>query len=205
MPRDAGQWNTSPRPFHESSRAEGPGRPTPTQGPHPGPHQAIGREAQGGAGWYAPSPVETPPGPHAWSRPDPASLGEEVMHIHPGPGTVNLPEEELRERMDAESPDGRPPSMHDSRQAKAIFFTGFILTTVVVLAVLWIWAGLLPMLVGLILGTFFIFFAAWPTWHAGLDRKLDKNRVKHEVLESPTGAPPPPAPPAERAVSGRPS
>jgi hypothetical protein len=125
-------------------------------------------------------------------------MGEELLHIHPGPGTVEMSEDELRERMWDSSPDGRPPSMKDAREARAIFIVGFTLTTVGVLAVLWIWAGFLPMLLGAVLSVMFIGIAAWPTWHAGLDRKLDENRVKHQVLEERAGWGAPPAPPVSR-------
>jgi hypothetical protein len=114
-------------------------------------------------------------------------MGEELLHIHPGPGNVTMTEDEMRERMSVTSPDGRSPSMKDNRDARAIFIVGFVLTTLGVLAVLWIWAGWLPMLVGAMLSILFIGMAAWPTWHAGLDRKLDENKVKHQVLEERAG------------------
>ena len=132
-------------------------------------------------GWYAPTPLVTPAGPESWQAP-PEDMGEELLHVHPGPGNVAVGEDEMRERMSDSSPDGRSPTMKDSRDARLIFIAGFTVTTLGVLAVLWIWAGWLPMLVGAMLSVLFIGMAAWPAWGAGAERKLDENRVKHQVL-----------------------
>jgi hypothetical protein len=144
--------------------------------------RAEAGRAETRAGWYAPSPVAAPAGPEAWTSAD-KRMGEELLHVHPGPGAVVMGEDELRERMWVNSPDGRPPSMKDNRDARAIFIVGFVLTTLGVLAVLWIWAGWLPMLVGAMLSILFIGMAAWPAWGAGAERKLDEVKVKHQALE----------------------
>jgi hypothetical protein len=108
-------------------------------------------------------------------------VGEEVLHAHPGPGVVRMDEEEFRERMELESPDGRPPPQRDRRGAKWIFGIGLAVAFFAVLSAIWWYAGAVPGGIAILLMILFIGMAAWPAWHAAMDRKLDGERVKREV------------------------
>ena len=106
-----------------------------------------------------------------------------MLHAHPGPGLLKMDEDEFRERMDMESPDGRPPPQRDRRAAKWLFVVLLAMAFVAVIGVLWAYAGPAPAAIALFLIICFMGFAAWPTWHAALDRKLDADRIKREVVE----------------------
>jgi len=101
------------------------------------------------------------------------------LHILPGPG---LEEEEMvRERLEADSPDGRPPGLQARRETRRLFLVALTVVTVVVLVAITIWGGWGATAVALVLAGIFIGFAAWPTWHAAVDRKVEENRARREV------------------------
>jgi hypothetical protein len=104
---------------------------------------------------------------------------EEDLHILPGPG---LDEDELvRERMEIASPDGRPPPRQIRRETRRMFFLALTIAAVVVLVAIYSWGGPGPTAVALVLWGVFIGLAAWPTWHAGLDRKAEENRARRDL------------------------
>jgi hypothetical protein len=109
---------------------------------------------------------------------DPESRTNDLP-IRPGPGLD--PEAALRERMNEESPDGRPPSEPARRESRVVFWSILVLVTAVVIAAL-IWrGGLIPGVLALILMLAFVGIAAWPAWHAGLDRRIDERHVADEL------------------------
>jgi hypothetical protein len=138
-----------------------------------GPGQRPGDDTRMPRG--APAPNIVPP-----AAPNPV-MGEEVLHARPGPGAVNIGEEEFRERMDMDSPDGRPPPQRDRRSAKWIFGVGLAVAFFAVLTAIWYYAGPIPGAIAILLMVLFIGLAAWPAWHAALDRRMDATRVKREV------------------------
>jgi hypothetical protein len=119
--------------------------------------------------------------PGAAGAPD--MVGEEVLHAQRGPGAVVIHEDELRERMDEESVDGRPPELKDQRRAQMFFWITLAAVFTAVVGILWWYAGFLPALVAVVLAIFFIGLAAWPTWHAAVDRKMDEARIKRDVVD----------------------
>lgn len=104
------------------------------------------------------------------------------------------PEEEVRfrELMDEESPDGRPPSGPVKRESRILFWTVYILVIVAVVSALtWRSGSIVPGLIALLLMLVFIGLAAWPTWHAAVDRKIEERHVAEEIKEGggPAGHP----------------
>jgi hypothetical protein len=112
----------------------------------------------------------------------PEVIGEELLHLRKGPGTIKVSEDEIAERMDAESPDGRPPTMRDRREARIFFWAGLVILPTAVIGIMAWYAGWLPAALAFVLMLGFILFAAWPTWHAALNRKQDTDKVKREVV-----------------------
>ena len=123
-----------------------------------------------------------------------SEVGEEVLEAHPGPGLVVVDEEELRDRMDAESPDGRPPKLRQLRQARALFL-GLWVVPLVVIGLLAYYASWVPAVLAVVFMVLFVGIAAWPTWYAAIDRKMDADKVKREVVSEHTHH-------EDRAVSG---
>jgi hypothetical protein len=109
-----------------------------------------------------------------------AGLPDEDLHILPGPG-LDEEEEMVRERMEVSSPDGRPPPLEIRRETRRLFFAALTIVAVVVLVAIYAWGGLGPTAVALVLWGVFIGLAAWPAWHAGLDRKIEENRVRRDI------------------------
>jgi hypothetical protein len=103
----------------------------------------------------------------------------DAMGMRPGPALT--PETELRERMNEESPDGRPPSAPVRRESKLVFWSVFTLVAVIVIAAL-IWdGGVTAGIVAAALIVLFVGIAAWSAWHAALDRRFDERRVTDEL------------------------
>ena len=143
--------------------------------PGPGVRPFPLRPAARAPGW---------PGSAAGDRPTArGEVGEEVLHAHAGPGALDMDEDEFRERMDLESPDGRPPPQRDRRAAQWLFVVLLAAAFVAVIGVLWAYAGPAPAAIALFLILCFMAFAAWPTWHAAWDRRQDAERIKREVAE----------------------
>lgn len=101
-------------------------------------------------------------------------------------------EREVRERLDEESPDGRPPSPRARRGAEAVFITGLSVVFIAVIASLYAWGGPIPALVALVLIGTFVGLAAWPAWHAAMDRRRDRARAEGEVIHEHRAAAHPP-------------
>ena len=121
----------------------------------------------------------TPPVPPTDRPGREAGRADEDLHILPGPGLDE--EEEVRERMEMSSPDGRPPPMAIRRETRRLFFAALTIAAVVVLVAIYSWGGIGPTAVALVLWGVFIGLAAWPTWHAGMDRKIEENRARRDI------------------------
>lgn len=101
------------------------------------------------------------------------------LGIRPGPGLDA--DTERRERMNEESPDGRPPSEPVRRESKIVFWSFFTLVAVVVIAAL-VWdGGITAGVAAAALIVMFVGIAAWSAWHAALDRRFDERRVADEL------------------------
>lgn len=106
---------------------------------------------------------------------------------HPAPPTdpakpgATPPEPMVRERLDAESPDGRPPTRPARRRSTALFILLFVGVAVAVMVSLYLGGGWVPLLAALALIVAFIGMAAWPAWHAAADRVHDRHVVENEV------------------------
>lgn len=87
----------------------------------------------------------------------------------------------IRERLEEESPDGRPPTPKVRRESRAVFWVILCVVTVGALASLYWAGGAAPVAVAVVLVLGFIGLAAWPAWHAAMDRKLDRERAEREV------------------------
>jgi len=104
----------------------------------------------------------------------------EPLHINAGPGLD--PEARFQELMNEESPDGRPPTGPVRRESRVLFLCALVLiTSVVIAALIWRSGSIIPGLMGLALMLGFIVLAAWPTWNAGAERKLEERHVADEV------------------------
>jgi hypothetical protein len=108
-----------------------------------------------------------------------ARLESEELHMIPGPGLDD--EQQLREKMDEISPDGRPPTVAIHREARRLFFLALTVAAVVVLVAIYAWGGIGPTAVALVLWGLFIGLAAWPTWHAAIDRRMDVERSRKQL------------------------
>src|SRR5689334_1655900 len=112
-------------------------------------------------------------------EPRPELRAGEQLHMRAGPGLHG--HAEFREKMDEESPDGRPPTEPVRRESRIVFLTFLALVSVAVIAAL-VWrGGAVPGAIALVLVLAFIGLAAWPAWHAGLDRKIEERHVADEV------------------------
>jgi hypothetical protein len=87
----------------------------------------------------------------------------------------------IRERLEAESPDGRPPTPKVRRESRTLFWVILSVVTVGALASLYWAGGAAPVAVAVVLVIGFIGLAAWPAWHAAMDRKVDRDRAEREV------------------------
>jgi hypothetical protein len=119
-------------------------------------------------------------------------------HAKPAPGAgassdagkPQPPETLVRERLDAESPDGRPPTRPVRRRSTMFFVLVLIAVAATVLISLYLGGGIVPAMVAVVLIAAFIGFAAWPAWHAAADRTHDRHVAEQEVRSDLGGAPP---------------
>lgn len=141
-----------------------------------------------------------------WEKPgEPATMSnmqkgrrDAIDKIVPGPGHTEEVDNQVRERMEEESPDGRPPSLEGRRKSKALFYTALIIVWVVVLSALYWYFGMAMAALALLLTAIYVGFAAWPTWRAALERQADEKRAEREVeSENNPGAPPDRQPPSQ--------
>lgn len=113
------------------------------------------------------------------------SRPEFELHIVPGPG---LAEDELvRERLEMNSPDGRPPSLQIRRETRRLFLMAFTVAAVVVLVAIYSWGGLGPTAVAILMTAIFIGLGAWPTWRAAMIRSTDETRARSQIAAERTG------------------
>jgi len=111
----------------------------------------------------------------------------------PSADAVVARESIVGERLEAESPDGRPPTSRARHWSKVAFAVAAVVVLVVVLRALYIGGGVAPMLIALVLIVVFIGFAAWPVWRAAGDRTRDRHVAEKEI-ESELGKVPPAEP-----------
>jgi hypothetical protein len=131
-------------------------------------------------------------------RIDDPSRRDEIDKIVPGPGHTEAVDDLVRERMEAESPDGRPPTLANRRRSREFFFVALIAVWVVVLVAVYWMGGMAMAALVLLLSALYIGYAAWPTWRAALERRADEHRAEREVeAERHPEAPPDRQPPAQ--------
>ena len=87
----------------------------------------------------------------------------------------------IRERMDAESPDGRPPTEKLKRGERWVFVVALGAVFVGIIWVVYASGGIIPAAIALALALVFIGLAAWPTWHAAYSRDHDTRKVRGEI------------------------
>lgn len=109
------------------------------------------------------------------------STGSALDLIRPGPGHPDAVDELVRERMEEESPDGRPPPIAQRRRSRNLFIAAMAIVWVIVLAAVYSLGGPRLALLALVLTAIYIGYAAWPTWRAALERRGDEERAEREV------------------------
>jgi hypothetical protein len=126
------------------------------------------------------------------------SQRDELDKILPGPGHTEAVDQRVRDRMDQDSPDGRPPALAGRRQSRMVFYTALVVVWVVVItAVYWVGGFAMSAMV-LLLTAIYIGYASWPVWRAGLERRADEHRAEREVeLETNPDSPADRQPPAQ--------
>lgn len=102
---------------------------------------------------------------------------------------VPIEDATLRERMDADSPDGRPPTARLKREERWVFAVALGAVFLGILAVVYISGGLIPAAMALALAVVFIGLAAWPTWHAAMDRDFDTRKARRHIRAERGGQP----------------
>jgi hypothetical protein len=128
----------------------------------------------------------------------PASHHDELDKILPGPGHADEVDELVRERMEEDSPDGRPPTLAGRRDSRYLFFGALTAVWLVVLTAVWWIGGIALAALVLAITAIYIGFAAWPAWRAALERRGDTHRAEREIeAESHPVAPPDRQPPAQ--------
>jgi hypothetical protein len=126
------------------------------------------------------------------------SLRDEIDKVVPGPGHTESVDNRVRERMEEESPDGRPPGLADRRSSKKIFFGTLIVVWVVVISAVSYVGGWPMAALVLLLSAVYIGYASWPVWRAALERQGDERRAEREIdIEDNPGAPADRQPPAQ--------
>ena len=127
-----------------------------------------------------------------------ASHRDDFDRIVPGPGHSQAVDNLVRERMEEESPDGRPPSLEDRRKSRTLFYIVLAVVWIVVISAVgyvggWAMAGLVLLLTAIYIG-----YASWPVWRAAIGRQADERRAEREVANdtqggmAPTARPPGP-------------
>src|ERR1700741_4148853 len=84
-------------------------------------------------------------------------------------------EQEVRELLEEESPDGRPPTRKVRKESEVVFLVALIAVAVLVLSVLYFAGGPIPATIGALLAVLFVGLAAWPAWTAAVERKIDRD------------------------------